>query len=75
METTNNSKNNRSYKIAFASVELTLDFTSFYEAMLYKAANSGKGWFFMKPYINSNDNGFMVSMVVKRPYNKYNPGW
>ena len=76
METTNSSENrNRNYKVAFASVELTIDFTSVYEAMAYKETNRGKGWLFQKPYINNNGNGFMVSMVVKRPYNKYNPGW
>ena len=72
---TNNSKNNRTSRVAFASVELTIDFTSFYGAMRYKETHQGKGWLFMKPYINNNGDGFMVSMVVKRPYNKYNPGW
>ena len=70
-----NSKNNRSRRIAFAHVELVMDFTSVYEAMAYKETNRGKGWLFKKPYLIDSGDGFKVSMTVKRPYKNYNPGW
>ena len=68
-------KSNRSHRITFASIELTMDFASLEDAIEYKKANRGKGWFFMNPYLNDSGDGFAVSMTVKRPYNGYTPGW
>jgi hypothetical protein len=72
MEMTNNSKRHR---VAFASVELTIDFKSMEDAMKYKAANQGKGWLFMEAYPIDSCEGFAVSMTIRKPYKNYNPGW
>ena len=70
-----NSKSNRSWRIGFASVKLTMDFQSMEDAMKYKEANRGKGWLFHKPYLIDSDGGYTVSMTVQRPFKNYNPGW
>jgi hypothetical protein len=69
-------KSNKSRRVAFASIELTIDFASLEDAIEYKRANQGKGWFFMEPYLlDGGDEQFKASMTVKRPYNDYNTGW
>ena len=68
-------KSNRSRRVAFASIELTMDFASLEGAIEYKRANQRKGWFFMEPYLNDSGDGFEVSMTVKRPYCGYTTGW
>ena len=71
----NNSKSNRSRRVTFASVKLTMDFTSMEDAMEYKRANQGKGWLFMEAYPIEESEGYKVTMTVQRPYNGYNTGW
>ena len=73
--TNSSEKRNRSYRIAFASVKLTMDFNSMEDAMKYKEANRGKGWFFMEAYPIDESDGYKVTMTVQRPYNGYNTGW
>jgi hypothetical protein len=68
-------KSNKRHRVAFASIELTMDFASLEEAIEYKRANQGKGWFFMEAYPIDESEGFAVSMTVKRPYNGYTTGW
>ena len=68
-------KSNRIRRVAFASIELTMDFASLEDAIEYKRANQGKGWLFRKPYSIDSGDGFVVCMIVKKPYRDYNPGW
>lgn len=68
-------KSNKRHRVTFASIELVIDFASMEDAIEYKRANQGKGWFFMEPYLLDEGDEFKVSMIVKRPYNGYNTGW
>lgn len=68
-------KSNKRHRVAFASIELTMDFASMEDAIEYKRANQGKGWLFMKPYLLDEGDEFKASMTVRRPYNGYTPGW
>jgi hypothetical protein len=68
-------KSNKRHRVAFASIELTMDFKSMEEAIAYKEAHQGKGWLFRKPYLIDSSDEFKASMTVKRPYNNYNTGW
>lgn len=72
---TNSSKNNKSQRVAFASVMLTMDFKSMEDAMKYKETHKGKGWFFMEAYPIDGSEGYNVSMTIRKPYKNYNPGW
>ena len=69
-------KSNKRRRVAFASIELMIDFASLEDAIEYKRANQGKGWLFMEPYLlHGGDEQFEASMTVRRPYNGYTPGW
>lgn len=59
--------------IAFAHIELVIDFTTREEAEAYKAKHSGKGWHFEKIEYNDQIDGY--TMIVRRPYRDYLPGW
>jgi hypothetical protein len=72
---TNSTKTNRTRKVAFASIELVMDFVSMEDAMRYREANKGKGWLFQKPCPIDSCEGFAVSMTIRKPYNRYNKGW
>lgn len=71
----NNSKTNRTRKVAFASVMLTMDFASMEDALRYREANQGKGWFFMEAYPIDGSEGYNVSMTIRKPYKGYTTGW
>lgn len=59
--------------IAFAHIELVIDFTTREEAEEYKAKHSGKGWHFENIEYNDQIEGY--TMIVRRPYRDYLPGW
>ena len=70
-----NSKTSKTRKVAFASVMITMDFASMEDAVRYRKANHGKGWFFQEAYPIDGSEGYTVSMTIRKPYKGYIPGW
>ncbi len=60
-------------KIAFANINLIIDFSTKEEAEKYKKDNRGKGWWFGEIEYNSPIN--MWTMEVRKPYGNYHCGF
>ena len=62
-------------KVAFAHVEYVYDFDTKEEAdrFIKEAPKGWNGWYFVTK--EPEDNGDVWTVVVKKPYKNYNPGW
>ena len=62
-------------KVAFASIELVLDFPTMESAKSYEDKARKKGWYIERPVYENGGGELPYSLVVRRPYKDYNAGW